>query len=101
MLSLNYADDFDEDGEKAELLEFLADDKAIDLDLRLDARQVLLGMPRRLIKIGYKRYSGQRLERKERDYLSYYCKKTQKSLFWYVILGLLRGDTIERIEPLG
>ena len=42
MLSLNYEDDFDGDGHKAELIDYLADDKAIDLDLRLDARRFYL-----------------------------------------------------------
>ena len=51
MLSLNYTDGFDGDGEKTELLEFLADDKAVDLDLRLDARRFLQGCPRRLVQI--------------------------------------------------
>ncbi len=37
----------DGDGHKAELVEFLADDKAIDIVARLDARRFLLGCPRR------------------------------------------------------
>jgi len=82
MLSLNYADDFDGDGQKTELLEFLADDNTIDLDLRLDARRCLQGMPRRLVQIGYKRYSGYRLTRKEKSYLdAYRIRHQQKTLF--------------------
>jgi len=81
MLSLNYEDDFDGDGEKTELLEFLADDKAVDIVARLDARRFLQGCPRRLVQIAYKRYSGYDLTTSERSLLRYYLKKTQKPLF--------------------
>ena len=81
MLSLNYADGFDGDGEKTELLEFLADDKAVDLDLRLDARRFLQGCPRRLVQIAYKRYSGIPLNRREQYYLNDYRRRyLQKTL---------------------
>ena len=61
MLSLNVKADgngSDEDGEPSKIIEMLADDKAIDIVARLDARRCLQGMPRRLVKIAYKRYSG-------------------------------------------
>ena len=77
MLSLNYADDFDGDGEKTELLEFLADD-TIDIVARLDARRCLQGMPRRLVHIAYKRYSGYQLDGKEQDYLDHWRKKNDQ-----------------------
>jgi len=80
MLSLDNADDFD--GDKTELLEFLADDNTVDLDLRLDARRFLRGCPRRLVQIAYKRYSGIPLTDKEWHYLKYQrqreLKKSQK-----------------------
>ncbi len=69
------------DGHKAELIEFLADDKAIDIVARLDARRFLLGCPKRLVQIGYKVYSGYDLTTSERSFLRYYLKKTQKPLF--------------------
>ena len=84
LVSLNTEIDGDGDGHKAELIEFLADDNAIDLVARLDARRFLQGMPRRLVQIGYKVYSGQELDRKEKTYLYLYrnreLKKTQKAL---------------------
>jgi len=70
-----------DDGHKAELIEFLADDKAIDIVARLDARRFLQGFPRRIVQIAYKRYSGLPLDRKDRDYLCEFLKKTQKPLF--------------------
>jgi len=75
----------DGDGNKTELIEFLADDKAIDLVARLDARRILQGMPRRLVQIGYKLYSGYPLDRQEQNYLKHYrnryLKQQQKDLF--------------------
>jgi len=70
----------DGDGEPSELIEFIADDKAIDLDAWVDARRILRGLPRRLVQIGYKRYSGLPLEHKEQKCLDKWLK-TQKRLF--------------------
>jgi hypothetical protein len=85
MLSLNSkadGDDSDEDGEPSEIIEMLADDKAIDIVARLDARCCLQGMPRRLVKIAYKLYAGYRLNHKEQTYLRVYRKRyLQKTLF--------------------
>ena len=67
-----------DDGHKAELIEFLADDKAVDLDLKLDIRRFLLGCPTRLVKILYKRYSGIPLTDKEKHYFSYQMQKELK-----------------------
>ena len=75
----------DGDGHKAELLEFIADDKAIDIVARLDARRILQGFPRRLVQIGYKLYSGIELDRNEQRYLERFRqqerKKSQIALF--------------------
>ena len=85
LVSLNTEIDGDGDGHKAELIDFLADDKAIDLDAWLDARHILRGLPRRLVQIGYKRYSGIALDRKERTYLNHFqdreLKNYQRTLF--------------------
>ena len=74
-----------DDGHKAELIEFLADDNAIDIVARLDARRYLLGFPKRIVQIGYKVYSGIPLDRAERRYLERFrqeeLKKYQKALF--------------------
>jgi len=68
------------DGEPTELIDFLADDKAIDLDLKLDASNFLLGFPHRAVKIGYKIYSGVPLDNKDKMYISRFRKQTQKPL---------------------
>jgi hypothetical protein len=82
LVSLNSTiDNPDGDNEPSELIQFIADDKAIDLDGWIDARRILLGLPRRLVQIGYKRYAGIPLEGKEREYLRLYLKKAQKPLF--------------------
>jgi hypothetical protein len=70
LLSLNgKADNGNGDGEASEIIDFLADDNTVDLDLKLDARRFLLGCPRRLVQIAYKRYSGKPLTSNERHYL--------------------------------
>jgi len=63
------------DGEAGEIIDFLADDNTVDLDLMLDARRFLLGCPRRLVQIAYKRYSGIPLNKKEQNHLHYYRQK--------------------------
>jgi len=72
MLSLNSKADGDGDGEPSEIIDFLADDKAVDLDLKLDIERFLLGCPTRLVKILYKRYCGIELNAKERNYFRYH-----------------------------
>src|SRR4030043_239228 len=64
MLSLN-GDNGNGDGETSELWQTLADDKAIDLEAWQDAKRWLLGCPKRLVKIAYKRYIGKTLDHKE------------------------------------
>jgi hypothetical protein len=71
----------DGDGESSELIEFIADDNAIDLDAWVDARRILRGLPRRLVLTGYKLYSGYPLTDNERKYLYKFRKNQQKSLF--------------------
>jgi len=75
----------DEDGNQIELIDTLADDKAIDLEAWLDRTIWQLGFPDRLAQIARKRLYGIALNRKERTYLNHYLtrhlKKSQKSLF--------------------
>jgi len=84
LVSLNTTVDSADGGEPSELIEFLADDNAIDIVARLDARRFLQGMPRRLVQIAYKVYSGIPLTDKEKHYFSYQrqkeLKKSQKVL---------------------
>ena len=68
------------DGDTTELVETIADDKAIDLSAWLDARTWLLGCPIRLVQIARKRVNGLPLANKELQYLWYWRKKEQKSL---------------------
>jgi hypothetical protein len=79
MLSLNSEID-NGDGDTTELIETIADDKAIDLSAWLDARTWLLGCPIRLVQIANKRVNGLRLTNKELQYLWYWRHKEQKSL---------------------
>jgi len=79
ILSLN-TDIYDGDGNTTELIDTVADDKAIDLDAWLDARTWLLGCPRRLVQIAGKRLKGIALTQYERLYLCRYRQKEQKSL---------------------
>jgi len=79
LVSLNW--EIDGDGHKAELIEFIADDHAIDIVARLDARRYLQGFPRRIVQIGYKIYSGYPLDTKEQNYLDYWRKKTDQLKF--------------------
>ena len=82
LVSLNAEVNSDGDGEPSELIHFVADDKALDLDGWLDARRILLGLPRRLVQIGYKVYSGIPLDSKEKECLKRYRQKySQKTLF--------------------
>ncbi len=70
----------DGEGNTQALIDTLADDDAIDLDAWLDARRWLLGCPKRLVEVVYKRASGLPLKAKDRVYLSQYHKQAQKSL---------------------
>ena len=80
-MSLNTVIDSGDGNEPSELMMFIADDKALDFDAWLDARRILLVLPRRLVQIGYKRYAGIPLDGKDREYLRLFLKKTQKPLF--------------------
>ncbi len=79
ILSLN-TEIYDGDGNTTELIDTVADDKAIELDAWLDARTWLLGCPRRLIVIASKRLKGIALEPKEKMYLQRFRQREQKSL---------------------
>jgi hypothetical protein len=79
ILSLNEPID-DGDGNTTELIDTLADDKAIDLDAWLYDKTFLLGCPMRLIQIAHKIVNGQALNNKDRQYLWYWRQKEQKKL---------------------
>ena len=77
ILSLN-GELTDGDGDTAELWQNLADDKAIDLEAWLDAKRWLLGCPKALVRIAYKRYVGKSLKWSEYKYLERYRQKELK-----------------------
>ena len=79
ILSLNTEID-DREGNTTEIIDTIADDKAIDLDDWLDARTWLLGYPKRLVVIACKRLKGIPLDGKDRKYLCKWLKRQQKAL---------------------
>ena len=74
----------DSEGNITELGELIADDHAIDLDAWLDRKTFILGLPVRLIAIGYKRQEGIPLDHRDEVYYLYQrqkeLKKSQKVL---------------------
>jgi hypothetical protein len=70
----------DGDGNRVELHELIADDNAIDLVARLDARLILDGYPRRFVDLAYKKYAGYSLNNIEKQYYYRQVKKAQKKL---------------------
>jgi len=67
------------DGPKPkELGETLADERAIDLDAWLDAKNRLRGCPRRLLEVAYKKDSGIALGSRDSAYLKYYRNKAKQ-----------------------
>jgi hypothetical protein len=68
------------DGDTIELWQTLADDKAVDLEAWQDAKRWLLGCPKRLVQIAYKRYAGKPIDHKEQVYL---LKKRRQELAKY------------------
>jgi len=80
LISLNTEID-DGEGDTIELIDTVADDKAIDLEAWVDARTWLLGCPKRLVEIAHKRVSGIPLDPKEKMYLGRFRQREQKRLF--------------------
>ena len=104
LLSLNkILEDKDGDGHKpTELIDLIADDKAIDLAAKLDARRILQRLPKRVVQIGYKIYAGMTLETEEKKYLKRW-RIAHPSPFWrrrYAHLDGRRDHLDERILEL-
>ena len=81
IISLNQVVYEDEDGSQIELIDTLADDKAIDLEAWLDQSLWQLGYPKRLAEIARKIACGIRLNNKDHQYLWRFRQKEQKRLF--------------------
>ncbi|GAI50010.1 unnamed protein product, partial [marine sediment metagenome] len=62
----------DGNGDKPTELQDLIAGKSIDIDAKLDARRILQGLPKKLVKIGYKIYAGLPLEKEEKRYLKHW-----------------------------
>ena len=70
----------DGNGDSTPLHELIADDNAVDVAARLDARLTLQGYPHKFIKIAYKRYAGYPLTNSEQNYFWREAKKAQRNL---------------------
>ena len=70
----------DSTGGKIELYQLLADDNAIDLTSRLDAKLTLESYPQLFVQLAYKKYAGYPLTGKERQYYYRQAKKAQNTL---------------------
>ena len=68
------------DGDTTELIETIADDRAIDVEAWLDARTFLLGCPQRLVQIANKKVKGIPLNNADMIYLCRFRQKEQKRL---------------------
>ncbi len=73
VLSLNRLIEHKNGGKPTELQDLIAG-KPTDIDARLDARRILQGMPKKLVKVGYKVYAGIPLEPEEKKYLKRWQK---------------------------
>ncbi len=70
----------DGNGNSTPLHELMADDNAIDVVARLDARLILQSYPHRFVKLAYKKEAGYQLSDTERKYYWKEQKRAQKSL---------------------
>ena len=69
----------DGNGNQIELHQMIADDHAVDISARLEARLILQSYPHKFIRIAYKKYAGYPLTISERTYLYRQRSKTLKS----------------------
>ena len=70
----------DGNGDSTELHELIADDKAIDVVARLEARLTLQSYPHRFVMVTYKKYAGYQLTKNEQQYYWREAKKAQNKL---------------------
>jgi hypothetical protein len=67
-------------GDGIELIDTVADDKAIDLDAWVSSSTWEIGYPKRLVAIAYNLKAGIPLTDRDRQYLWYWRKREQKKL---------------------
>ena len=70
----------DGNGDSVELIDTVADDKAIDLNQWLEAKYWLYSFPRRLVIIASEKVAGLPLNNTERTYFNRQRQKAQKRL---------------------
>ena len=70
----------DGNGDATPLHELIADDNAVDVASRLQARRTLQGYPHKFVKLAYKKYAGYPLGGNEKEYYYRQAKKAQKRL---------------------
>ncbi len=70
----------DGNGDSTELHELIADDNAVDIVARLEARLTLKSYPHRFVMIAYKKYAGYQITKSEQQYYWREAKKAQKKL---------------------
>ena len=68
------------DGDSTELINTVADDRAIDVSAWIDARTWLLGCPHRLVQIAHKKLNGDKLTPTDSQYLWRFRKREQNTL---------------------
>ena len=68
------------DGDTTELINTVADDRAIDVSAWIDARTWLLGCPHRLVQIAHKKLNGDKLTPTDSQYLWRFRKREQNTL---------------------
>jgi hypothetical protein len=81
VVSLNQVVYETDDGNQIELIDTLADDRAIDLEAWLDRTTWELGYPKRLAEIVHKIAYGNKLTPTDSQYLWRFRQREQKSLF--------------------
>jgi len=69
----------DGNGNQIELCQMIADDNAVDITARLEAKLILQSYPHKFIRIAYKKYAGYPLTISERTYLYRQRSKALKS----------------------
>jgi hypothetical protein len=70
----------DGNGDATELHELIADDNAVDIVSRLEAKLTLQSYPHRFVMVAYKKYAGYPLTKCEQQYYWREAKKAQKKL---------------------
>ena len=91
----------DGNGGSTPLHELIADDKAIDLTSRLDAKLTLESYPKRFVDLAYKKYAGYPLTESERSYYRREKKGAKNSSLTDQKRGKTTLYIVRGLKPLG